>query len=301
MDNKEFYSVKEVAQILGLSADRIYENLRAGHLQGSRLAQNSAWRVPASELERLGASLTGRSNENRTRARTDTWSNLLDIAAQLQSSLSAIDPRHLGVYGVGHHSLGSTIIPQPKLRVWVEQGRVRVSLLVEEDSRFPLFISRAQAEFPQFNEFENWKDGLAELIAICQSVRSEIKDRLQGETDMQVFGEEVISVGALYEAWRFVYEFALYNYRAEKLPEFDVVYDRKRYHLVPEVNPGYVLAAGSEEDIKRCQKAIINLIGQFVNSTAFGEIKTKAAELTKRAQPFQTALSIILGVSAGDN
>ncbi len=58
MSEKEFYSVKEVAQILSLSSDRIYEYLRTGHLHGSRLARNSAWRIPANELQRLkGTSL----------------------------------------------------------------------------------------------------------------------------------------------------------------------------------------------------------------------------------------------------
>jgi excisionase family DNA binding protein len=182
MDSRQFYSVKEVAQILGLSPDRIYEYLRTGHLKGSRLAKNSAWRIPTAELERLGASLLGRPDEKQVKTQSDRWSSLLDIAAQLQSSLSVIDPRHLGVYGVGHHSFGSTVIPQLKLRVWVERGRVQVNLLVEEDSRFPLFISQARGEFPQFNEFENWKDCLAELITICQSMRSEIKEGLEKGT-----------------------------------------------------------------------------------------------------------------------
>jgi hypothetical protein len=118
---------------------------------------------------------------------------------------------------------------------------------------------------------------------------------------VRVFGEVVISTGSLYEAWRFVYEFALDNYRAEKLPELEVLLYNKRYHLVPKMHPEYVLVIGSEEEIRRCEKAIINLMTQCINSTVVGEIKTKAAELVERTRPFQTALSMLLGKSADDN
>ena len=301
MYGKEFYSVKEVAHILGLSSDRIYEYLRTGRLQGSRLAKNSAWRIPATELERLGASRSGRFNEKQVKTKSDKWSSLLDIAAQLQSSLSAIDPRHFGVYGVGPHSFGSTVIPQPKLRVWVERGQVQVNLLVEEDSRFPLFMSQARAEFPQFNDFESWKDCLAELIAICQSIRSEIKSGLERETGIKVFGEVIISAGPLYEAWRFVYEFALDNYMTEKLPELEVLFYSKRYHLVPKMHPEYVLVTGSEGEMERCRKVTISLSGQYTKDERIGQIKVKALEVKKQAAPFQAILSAVIEEATADS
>ena len=301
MYGKEFYSVKEVAHILGLSPDRIYEYLRTGRLQGSRLAKNSAWRIPATELERLGASRLGRFVEKQVKTKSNKWSGLLDIAAQLQSSLSAIDPKYLGVYGVGPHSFGSTVMPQLKLRVWVERGQVQVNLLVEEDGRFPLFMSQARAEFPQFNDFENWKGCLAELITICQSMRSEIKDGFERETGIMVFGEAIISAGPLYEAWRFVYEFTLDNYMTEKLPELEVIFYSKRYYLVPKMHPEYVLVTGSEEEIRRCEKAVIDLAQRYASSATVVEIKAKAAKLIEQAKPFQTALSVLLGEPTGDN
>ena len=302
MYDKEFYSVKEVAHILRLSPDRIYEYLRTGRLRGSRLAKNSAWRIPATELERLGASRSGTLDEKQVKTKSDKWSSLLDIAAQLQSSLSAIDPKHLGVYGVGPHSFGSTVIPQPKLRVWVEQGQVQVNLLVEEDSRFPLFMSQARVEFPQFSDFENCKDRLAELIGVCQSMRSEIKEGLERETGIKVFGEVIISAGPLYEAWRFVHEFALDNYSSGKQPDLEILQnDSKRYRLVPRDLPDYILAIGSQEEMERCKKVTISLTKQYAQDEQIGRIKVKALEVKRRSALFQTILSTVIEETAADS
>lgn len=53
MYHKEFYSVREVSDILGVAADRLYEYLRSGHIRGSRLTKHSKWLIHRSELERL--------------------------------------------------------------------------------------------------------------------------------------------------------------------------------------------------------------------------------------------------------
>ncbi|MBU2009143.1 MAG: helix-turn-helix domain-containing protein [Chloroflexi bacterium] len=50
---KEFYSVEEVAKILDLSLDRVYEYLRQGDIKGSRITHSSTWRVHKDELERI--------------------------------------------------------------------------------------------------------------------------------------------------------------------------------------------------------------------------------------------------------
>jgi len=53
MDEKEFYTVTEVVEILSLSRDRIYEYLRAGYIRGSRVTPKGGWRIHRSELERI--------------------------------------------------------------------------------------------------------------------------------------------------------------------------------------------------------------------------------------------------------
>jgi hypothetical protein len=50
---KEFYGVIEVAKILSLSRDRVYEYLRSGAIKGSRLTKTSAWRVHKDEINRI--------------------------------------------------------------------------------------------------------------------------------------------------------------------------------------------------------------------------------------------------------
>lgn len=61
MDEKESYTVTEVAKILNMSPDRIYEYLRAGHIRGSRVTPRSGWRIHRNELERIiGAGLKHR-------------------------------------------------------------------------------------------------------------------------------------------------------------------------------------------------------------------------------------------------
>ena len=53
MEEKEFYTVEEVAKILRLSKDRIYEWLRNGSLRGRRLGLHGSWRIHLSELDRM--------------------------------------------------------------------------------------------------------------------------------------------------------------------------------------------------------------------------------------------------------
>jgi hypothetical protein len=53
MAQTEFYNVGEVSEILGLSRDRVYEYLRRGAINGSRLTKTSAWRIHKDEIERI--------------------------------------------------------------------------------------------------------------------------------------------------------------------------------------------------------------------------------------------------------
>lgn len=49
----EFYTVKELAKILGRSRDRVYEALRRGDIKGSRIGAHGAWLIPKGEVARL--------------------------------------------------------------------------------------------------------------------------------------------------------------------------------------------------------------------------------------------------------
>ena len=122
MSEKEFYSVKEVAQILGLPPDRIYEYLRAGYISGARLTPRSAWRIPITELERLadsGASGFG----TRMETKQGGWANMLDMVTQLKDSLPHISPKDWAIWGLpdtGQPPLTS----QAGLSIWVDRGKL---------------------------------------------------------------------------------------------------------------------------------------------------------------------------------
>jgi len=89
LNRKEFYSVKEVAQIINLSPDRIYEYLRANRLFGTRLTKHSVRRIPAAEIERLTGASTERLS-TRLEAKAGKWLGYVEIAIQLQNSLSHV-------------------------------------------------------------------------------------------------------------------------------------------------------------------------------------------------------------------
>ncbi len=164
MSGKEFYSVKEVAQILGLSSDRIYEYLRSGHLYGSRLTKNSAWRIPANEIQRLkGTSLEKSSAQMDTKP--GKWSEYLELAMHLQNSISHIDPKDWAIWG-----LPDTGQPpqtsEAGFMIWIDRGNLVVKLRVEQDSQFPLFMDRLKTRFPEFASYKQWRESVTGFFQI---------------------------------------------------------------------------------------------------------------------------------------
>jgi len=77
---KQFYSVKEVNEILGRSADRLYEDLRQGRINGTRTKEHNKWMIPAEELERLGAKL-----EDVNKGHQLMWGAILNSEGALDS------------------------------------------------------------------------------------------------------------------------------------------------------------------------------------------------------------------------
>lgn len=79
---KEFYSVGEVAKILDLSQDRVYEYLRTGYIKGSRLTKNSAWRIHKGEVDRLRREKGSTQPEEQGR---NPWEVMASLAQQAES------------------------------------------------------------------------------------------------------------------------------------------------------------------------------------------------------------------------
>ena len=97
MSEKEFYSVKEAARLLGLSRDRIYEHLRRGDLYGIRITEHSAWRIPAEEIGRLKGSAAGKNSVGKAETKAGGWLDYINLALRLQNSLSRIGPKDWAV------------------------------------------------------------------------------------------------------------------------------------------------------------------------------------------------------------
>ena len=300
MNRKEFYSVKEVAQILNLSPDRIYEYLRAGHLFGTRLAKHSAWRIPAAEIERLTGASTERLS-TRPEAKAEKWLGYVEIAIQLQNNLSHIGPKDWAIWGL-RDSGESPLTSEAGLKIWMERGELIINLLVEQDHRFPLFMSRLQIAFPEFKDYDKWKESLTDFVGMCWSVAHEIWSRAEGETGLNLSSIPVMGRGHLLNVPKFTYEFALDNYSSGKQPDLKVLQnDPNCYRLVPKDLPNYILAIGSREEMERCKKVTISLINQYAKDERIGQIKVKALEVKRQAAPFQTILSTVIEKTAADS
>jgi excisionase family DNA binding protein len=293
LNRKEFYSVKEVAQILNLSPDRIYEYLRAGHLFGTRLTNHSAWRIPAAEIERLkGASSEKSSAQLDTKA--GKWSEYLELAMQLQNSLSHVEPKDWAIWGLrdtGQPPLTS----EAGLKIWIERGKLVVKLAVEQDKRFPLFMARLKTLFTEFKSYDQWRESLTDFVTMCWVLAHEIWSRAENETGLNLSPIPVMGKGHLLNVPQFIYEFALDNYSSGKQPDLEIFQsDPYRYGLVPAYLPNYVLAISSKDEMEKCKKVTISLTGQYVQDEKIGEIIARVLQMKKQTAPFQAALARVV-------
>jgi len=299
MSRKEFYSVKEVAQILSLSPDRIYEYLRTGHLRGARLTKQSAWRIPANELQRLkGTSLEKSSAQLDTKA--GKWSEYLELAMQLQNSLSHVESKDWAIWGLrdtGQPPLTS----EAGLKIWMERGKLVVKLAVEQDNRFPLFMARLKSLFSEFKPYDQWRESLTDFVTMCWALAHEIWSRAENETGLILSPIPVMGKGHLLKVPQFIYEFAIDNYSSGKQPDLEIFQsDPYRYGLVPADLPNYVLAISSKDEMEMCKKVTISLTSQYVQDEKIGKIIARVLQMKKQTAPFQSALSTVLREATGD-
>jgi len=300
LNRKEFYSVKEVAQILNLSPDRIYEYLRAGRLFGTRLTKHSAWRIPAAEIERLTGASTERLS-TRLEAKAGKWLGYVEIAIQLQNSLSHVGLKDWAIWGLRDRG-ESPLTSEAALRIWMERGKLVLKLAVEQDSQFPLFMAKLKTAFPEFKHCNQWRQSLTKFVSMCWTMANEIWSRAKGETGLNLSSIPIMGKGHLLNVPKFIYEFALDNYSSGKQPELEVLQnDSNRYRLVPGDLPDYILAIGSKEEMVRCKEVSLSLINQYAKDERIGQIKVKALEVKKQGAPFQTILSTVIEEATADS
>ncbi len=296
--SKEFYSVKEFAKILGMSTDRIYEYLRADYLHGSRATKRSAWRIPDAELQRFkGTSLvkSGAQTENKSAS----WSEYLELAIQLQNSLSGIGFKDWSIWG-----LPDTGKPpqtsEAGLRLWIDRGELAVNLSVESDKRFPLFITRLKASFTEFESYDRWRKSLISLVRMCWDMAHEIKSKAEAETGLFLSPYPPIGKGHLINVPKYIYEFALDKYACKGQPVLEILEnDPKHCWVVPGGLPNYALAMGSKDEMEKCREATISLAVQYAKDERMGKIVAKARQVKDQTAPFQSALSAVIEKATG--
>lgn len=300
MDEKEFYNVKETAKILGLSPDRIYEYLRSGHLCGTRLTKHSKWLIPASEIEQRK-----RPSLEKPGAPLETtpgkWPDTIHMAAQLQNSVSHVGPKDWAIWGLpdtGQPPLTS----EAGLRIWMDRGKLVVKLAVEQDNGFASFLTRLKTLSPELKSYDQWRETVTDLVAMCWDLAHEIWRKAENETGLVLGPVPVMGKGHLLSVPQFVYEFALNNYGAGKQPSLEILQnDAYRHRLVPVDLPNYILAIGSEGEMEMCMKVTVSLTDQYTKDKRIGEINVRAQQVTEQASPLQSALSNITKEAAADS
>jgi excisionase family DNA binding protein len=297
--SKEFYTVKEVADILGLSPDRIYENLRTGRLQGTQFTERGKWRIPDAAIQRLKGTSLGKSGvqpENKSAS----WSEYLDLAIQFRNILSSVGPKDWSICGLVD-AVSSPRTSEAGLCLGIDQGRLVVKLSVESDKYFPLFLDKLKESFAKFEAYDQWRESLTDLVCRCWDMAHEIQIKAEAATGLSL--SKYLATGGkghLTATPRYIYEFALDNYASEKQPVLEILKnDPKHWIVVPGGLPNYMLAMGSEDEMEKCRKATVSLAAKYAKDKRIGEIVAKARQVKDETAPFQLALSTVIKKATG--
>jgi hypothetical protein len=74
----------------------------------------------------------------------------------------------------------------------VDRGKLVVKLAVEEDKRFPLFMSRLKVSFPEFKSYDQWRESLTNFVRMCWALAQEIWSKAENETGLVLSSIPVI-------------------------------------------------------------------------------------------------------------
>ena len=229
------------------------------------------------------------------------WRESLDLANRLQASLSFIGAKDWAIWGLpdtGKPPLTS----EAGLRIWTDRGKLVVELAVEQDNRFPVSLTRLKAIFPEFKDYDRWRESLVVLITMCWDLAQEILRKAENETGLELSAISVMGRGYLINVPRFIYEFALDNYNSGKQPDLVVLdHGGQHFKLVPEGQPDYILAVGSMDEMQRCQDVTASLAERYASDSRIGDINAKALQVKKQSAPLQAVLSRLISEATSEN
>jgi len=221
------------------------------------------------------------------------WQKYLNLAAQLKVSIFNVSEKDWSIWGLrdtGEPPLTS----EAGIKIWMDRGQLVVKLAVENDDNFPALISYLKASFPDFREYNSWRQLLAEFSKACWNMAHEILRTAEEKSGLPLSPFPVMGKGHLVNVPRYIYEFALDNYRSDNYPDMEILPNNtSHFRLVVKCYPDYELAIGSHDEMERCSKVTIALANQYAQDERFGKIKTAYGELKQQAAPFQAILTDI--------
>ena len=290
MSKKEFFSVKEVCEIIGLSRDRIYEALRREDLQGKRIGSHGSWRIPVGEIERfMGTPIA----DKETEAEAGGWSGYIDLALGLDKCLTSVTPGDWSVWGLADTGK-PPLTSEAGIRIWLSRGQPVVMLAVEADVRFNLFIVKLKHELSQFAGYDTWRSALGELMTYCWHLAQEILAQTAKRTGLRLTPIPMMGKGHLLNVPRFVYESAMAKDAGSPPALVLQSYHPERYILVPDDQPRYILAKGSQEEMELVRRATVSLLEDYSRDERFGEIDRLWQLLKRQADPIHRALAQLI-------
>lgn len=166
---REFYTVKELAQILGKSTDRVYEALRGKYIKGSKMRPHGAWLIPKSEVARL----KGEPSESEGLKQFGEQRS----QGQQSISISITEARHLHLSQIRNLlQLWHKTLPE-SLSYILEGFRVMTDYTeAEYEELFPYMLQHC----PSINDkYQSFKAKREEYKDIIERIREEVKEALE--------------------------------------------------------------------------------------------------------------------------
>ncbi len=299
-EGKQFYTVKDLEELLFLGERAIRDRLERGEIKGFKVGGKGKWLVDLREVQRL---------KGRAAKPDKIFEGIIGLVDRFRESLCRIGAKDWVVW----HFPDAPWLTWDRVstdkhpaelrcdRTW-DEPTVDLKLEVEEKNQFRRLILLLESRYPEFRRFAEWKLWLAALIQRCQQVAYGIWRDAETKTEMMMISI-LPMVGiqqGLYNVPKFTYDFAVDNYGKDGLPRLCVMlHGDSLYKLVPEDNPDYILAVGSQKAMDECEEATVALCKKYAQDPRIGKIKEEEAKVKTQAICFRDVLLKILADSVG--
>lgn len=196
-EEKDFYTVKELADLLSFTERTIRERLERGEMEGAKLGGKGPWRIASAEVGRL---LRGEKPAE----------DLLELATQFKAQLSIPTPGAILIDNFGEPGHHTIPLKQDIIRVtWGNSGEdtrtikvikeswraaeVAINVVVSADGTLGLFCP-VEEKFQKLlsslsqgaqEQFTVWKQQGGDYLRRCMDIRWEISaDVIEGASEL---------------------------------------------------------------------------------------------------------------------